>query len=274
MTSKAPQPNKLAGHRRTSKQPPLPLSLSRGWPKVQASVKAIGEAAGVFALLAIPLFAVRVFVVARFDPVVATALATEANTSALIVAVILTLVPFLSAAGSFACGLWAGWHLANGTRTGIGAGAAWALLGVILSVPFVLTSFHGLVDVLPVPFLYVLSIIAGIRLRLNRRLDDCTVPLMIVVFLAVGIFQSLAGGMWLPPERASIQEGGSARQLNTLYVLNAHDGDIVVFVPETRIVKRYTEDAVSEQQYCRFYSEFKTISQQLFGRAELPACPK
>lgn len=241
------------------------------------SVKSVLEVAGALAVLAIPLFALRVIVVAKFNRDVASALAANSSPSSIVVSIALTLLPLVGLALAAGLAILAGWHGSGlGWRRFFSRGLPLLLLALLLSLPFLLIQTEWPLA-LSVLLIITLGFVAG---RVQRELpapgaQDPVAQAQPWRWGAMGasavmatMFAILASPMWLPPERLVLAEVPT-----TVYVLSVSDGDAVLFLPGQTAVMRVPSDDLVDRQYCTS-EQFESFADRIFGGPKgLPECP-
>jgi hypothetical protein len=244
------------------------------------------------AALAIPYVALRVLIEAHFNLDVAVALAVATDPVRLVLSALLLAMPFLLAAGGFACAFYGGRKARRLSKGRFIAQLPWLAAALVLSVPANLANLSGEWSV---PFVH-----AGLLLMAARAgwfidahnprpsphaqaqdhakwqtvfveqgtaqgLYRILPPVLGVVLIAMALF----GTMWLPAERVVI-EGKPV----LVYFLGMEDDEAVLFIPDRNAVQRFPLEALSERQICRV-DNYETLAESIFGAPEgLPACPE
>lgn len=231
-----------------------------------SSAKSVLEIAGAFAVLAIPLFGLRVFLAADFNPGVASALAANSSPISLSVSIAISLVPFLSLALGIGLALVAGWQGQGLGRKRFTRGLPLFALSLVAYIPALLTQEWFAAGLMLVP------LIAAVGVGVTRDLSapDASIVRWSPVWIsASAIVTILVAPMWLPPERVVL-----AGVPTTVYVLSVDGDDAVLFLASRNSVMRVPSDGLVDRQYCTPERKLETIADGIFGEPDgLPVCP-
>ncbi|MEU8224892.1 hypothetical protein [Kribbella sp. NPDC048915] len=232
-------------------------------PPVQEILQALKpylELLGVAGALAIPLAAVRVLAVAGWNRETALALVANSSTGALAVALLVLAVPLVIA-------FWITATVIDAFAPGA-TGRIPKFLGILALVAINTMIALSWLEIVAYAFL---PAIAGTATCLwARRLghpgyQNATRDWLggMAVVLGAAAF-SLAGSMWLPPERVVIDG-----EPELAYVLGSEDDTYVVFLAEDNVVARVPHAQIQDRQYCMI-AERNPIRKDATG---LPHCP-
>ncbi|RAN94816.1 hypothetical protein LAH08_05703 [Micromonospora noduli] len=218
-----------------------------GW---EARLTQVRDLAGALALLAVPVFALRAWVVASFDFSVASALMLHTTPAQLVYVSLLYMTPIFLVASGILVSRWL-------CRAAIQRGMSPALiiLSSFGSVPILLIPvgagfdrvdwFNAIPMLLTVPMLGVADITAEqLDPQFAKRAPLLRFLAISLAILTAAVF-ALYPRMWLPPERVTIS--GAAKKV---YVLERKDDEYVLFDPRDRSVVRVPAEKVENRQYC------------------------
>lgn len=219
------------------------------------------ELLGLFAVLTIPLSAVRVFAASGFNQNVALAIVANSGTSDLAIGLLILALPM------------ALYLLAMTLATDIGSvgskNRVWkcsCLFAVVLYISLSSTYWfepllYGLFPVSIAVWFYIADREKDeIQSRNENRRFAKSIAASSVVFTIT------TSSMWLPPERLVVD--GHAK---LGYVLKDEDQDYVIFFSDKKVVLRVARRDVTERQYCA--PAYQNPLQRETDKS-LPSCPR
>ncbi|WP_159104754.1 hypothetical protein [Plantactinospora sp. BB1] len=226
------------------------------------------------ALLAVPAFALRAWLVASFDLGVASALMLHTTPAQLIYAALLLTLPiFLILFGVLLA------RLACRATIQREQHATLVVLAPYVGLPFFMVpiamGFPSGDWAIAAMMLIAFPHLVTTDITAERLAPDFPKPVG-KRFVQIGMF-SIAlfalmpfvyPGMWLPPERATVS--GTPKKI---YVLERKDGEYVFFDPAKKSVIRLPEAEIKDRQYCD-ESDMEYLAEVVIaGPQGRPACP-
>ncbi|MGW3620100.1 hypothetical protein [Micromonospora arida] len=234
------------------------------------------DLAGTLALLAVPVFALRAWIVGSFDFSVASALMLHTTPAQLVYAsllfmlpVFLTLLAVLVARWVCRAAIQKRWHPV------LVFVSPFAALPIFL-IPITTGSERGdwstlvfLVGATPVLATYdLMEEHFGGRDAKALRVGLLRFVVIALAVILTGAF-ALWPKMWLPPERAVVS--GAAKKI---YILDRKDGEYVIFDPRTKSVLRVPGGNVQDRQYCEDPKEVDYLIHAVISKPKgRPECP-
>lgn len=280
-TSYQPEPAPTAGSHSAEATGSLPdRQAGRRDPLAEARRRAtewkpLLEMTGALVTLLVPIFCVRVLVLARFDPDVATALVTNSSPSTMGLSILVLVFPFLGILVAMWVCYVAGSRARGAGKRALLPSAAAIFVACCCAFPLAVNSARsGAVIVIPALFFTLLITFMSARAAAGSFWDYSPYIRIVVVMSAVTALVLVVAGkgaaaMWLPPERASVNG-----QLQTIYVLRADEADMVLYLPSLSAVRREATANVKNRQFCRDADQSKTLAASMFGGPKgLPDCP-
>ncbi|MEU2611811.1 hypothetical protein ABZ570_09540 [Micromonospora sp. NPDC007271] len=240
----------------------------------QTRITQVRDLAGTLALLAVPTFALRAWIVGSFDFDVASALMLHTTPAQLVYVSLLFMTPVFL----FVCGLLVARWLC---RAAIQKGKHPLLVILIpyLSLPIFLipalagterNDWHGAIFLLvSVPLLGTMDVTGQLIDRGYPKGLSILRPLMVGVAVVVASVFALYPRMWLPPERAVVS--GEAKKV---YILEHKDDEYVFFDPRARSVVRLPDKDLTDRQYCDENPDMDFLINLVVSKPKgRPTCP-
>lgn len=209
---------------------------------IDAKVKqfiSVKDVAATIGLIALPAFSLRVLSVSHYDLNTALALLQNSPLVSFTYANFVTIIPLLSYVAGVAILI----HQQRRypinrrqPRTWLGAASTYTL-SLLLFLPsgMMQTAFASLfIWVLIFPLFFVYGLPSHIR-------PSLVVALLVFLYFSVA-YRPL---MWLPPENLNVDG-----KVQTVYVLQPQDSDLVVFDPDHRTVVRISKPSIKSRVYC------------------------
>ncbi len=233
-------------------------------------IKPLAELAGLLALVAIPVFALKLILLARFDQTVALALIANITLGGTAVAILVTMIPVLFAAAGVLTAGRLGFGLGSGGRNWWGVVVVLALVGaqfVVWNRLIVCITYSVLIGLV-----FANSLVQS---RLQKRaltpLSDADRRRLAKDYLSPGHIAGLAlisifvSPWWMPPERLVIQN-----EPTSALVLNDSDKHVAIFDLSKHLVLHVEKSKISDRQYCQPADEFVIWRASMDAR---PVCP-
>jgi hypothetical protein len=237
--------------------------------------KPLLDLTGALVTLLVPIFCIRVLILARFDPHVATALVANSSPSTMGLSILVLVFPFLGFLfGMGICSV-AGSRAQRLGKKALLSSAVYIVLACCCALPLIGSSTGRVGPVVAPVLFFTLLITFMSAMSTAGGFWDYSPYVKIVVIMSVvtSLVLVVAGrgaeGMWLPPERALV-----TGQPQTIYVLRVEDADAILYLPGQAEVKRQALANIEARQFCRDADQGNTLAADWFSEPkDLPDCP-